>query len=97
MSLNDEVQRGQWATQILENSLWQEAIAHIDASLLEKMREHHSDPRACQEIALTKKVADLIFAFFADVRDTGKLAQIQLNTEREAEERKTRLRAIPGA
>lgn len=82
MQLEEEVRRAGKAREILENELWKEAIASIDASLLEKMAEYHSDMVACQEIALTKKISSLFVEYFEDIRETGKMAAIQIERER---------------
>ncbi len=94
---HEEIARGQRAKEILESDLWIEAMERIDNSLLFKMEEHHSDPKACQEIALTRVIKTHFVSFFAEIRETGKMAVIQLERERELEARKEKLKRVPGA
>ena len=82
MNRDQEIRRAEKAREILSNELWQEAVENIDRNLLAKMAEYHSDPAKCQEVALTKKISSLFVQFFQDIADTGKMAVIQLETER---------------
>lgn len=97
VNLRQESARGQEASNIVKSDLWNEAMDTIKRNLLSKMTEYHSDPKACQEIALTMVVVEKIEEYFKTLAETGQMADYQLNVEAEQEARKRKLQSIPGA
>ena len=77
-SLEQTAAIGNQAKQLLQSQMWTQAVERINLNLLEKMGQHHSDPIACQEIALTKKVTDNFVAYFEGIAEDGRVANYEL-------------------
>ena len=76
--LERESSRSIEAKVILDSPLWEEIVEKINESLLRKMAQEHNDKDKCQTIAIAKVIFDQIQNYLVDIRNTGKLADIEL-------------------
>lgn len=81
--LRTESERGEQARRILDNPLWAEAHAKWEADLSRELRRVAHNPEACQQVANLLIAGDKFRAFVEQVAQTGTLANIELNNQRE--------------
>jgi hypothetical protein len=80
--LQDAVNRGHRAKNILEDELFKEAAEHIDAECFRKFSEvHPTDVEALAQVAGIKYLHTKYKAFLTRAVQDGKLAQIEIERE----------------
>lgn len=83
MSLNDELTRGAWARQIIDNPIYQEAFDEVENGIIQKWKDCPiRDQQGAHELKLMLKLLGEVKQHIQTVFDTGKMAEIQTEQER---------------
>lgn len=86
MNLYEEVQQGYKAKELLENEIFKAAIENIRAGIVEKWRSCPiRDREGAHELKLLDKLLGDLEGYVKQVADSGKMAEIQLDSERKME------------
>ena len=86
--LIQESERGAKARAILEDRMVQEALASIEAGILDAWKKSPvRDSEGQAQLRLLYKCLSEFRAYFADALTSGKMANVQLNHERTLKER----------
>ena len=91
MSTSEELRRGERARQIVENEIYTDAIAAVKQGIFDKwVSAPLRDREGHHELKLMLKLLGELTGYIQTTMDTGKLAQMQLESER----RMTKLRSV---
>ena len=83
MDIHKESERGHAAKQLLDNEIYREAIASLRESIVTKRRNAPiRDREGAHELKLMDKLLTDIEGYIKTVADTGKMADIQLEKEK---------------
>ena len=86
MNVYEEDSRGRQATELLENSLFREAVDTLRQSLVDKwLSSPVRDIEGQHELRLMTKLLGDIEMYIANIAKTGKMAAIQLEQEQKVE------------
>lgn len=89
--LSDELRRGEQARQLLQNEIYQDAIAQVRQAIIDKwISAPMRDIEGQHELKLMLKLLGDVTGYLQTTMETGKMAQIQVESER----RMTRLKAV---
>ena len=89
--LSDELRRGEQARQLLQNEIYQDAIAQVRQAIIDKwISAPMRDIEGQHELKLMLKLLGDVTGYLQTTLETGKMAQIQVESER----RMTRLKAV---
>lgn len=81
--LSDELRRGEQARLLLENELYSEAVENVRRGIVDKWVSCPiRDREGAHELKLMLKVLDEVTGYIKTTMETGKLAAIQLESER---------------
>lgn len=91
MPLNEELRRGEQARQLIENELYQDAITNVKQAIIDKWQQAPlRDREGHHELKLMLKLMGDLTGYIQTTMETGKMAQIQLESER----RMTKLKSV---
>lgn len=91
MSFSDELRRGEQARQLLNNELYQDALAQVKQAIIDKwISAPMRDLEGQHELKLMLKLLGDLTGYIQTTLETGKMAQIQLESER----RMTKLKSV---
>jgi hypothetical protein len=86
MNVYEEDARGKQAADLLENSIYREAIDTLRQSLVDKWRSCPiRDKEGQHELKLMDKLVGDIEGYIANIAKTGKMAAIQLEQEQKVQ------------
>ena len=86
MSLKNELDRGELARRILDSQLYQEAVAEVEKSIINKWKSCPvRDIDGQHELKLMHKVLFEVTRYIETVLETGKMAEIQTQQEKKME------------
>lgn len=81
--LSDELRRGEQARLLLQNEIYADAIDKVRQGIVDKwVACPIRDREGAHELKLMLKVLDEITGYVKTTMETGKMAQIQLESER---------------
>lgn len=82
MDLHDEIARGAEAKKIIESPVYTQAFQSVRDAVTRKWRESPvSDTQGMYELKMMDKVLSLVHGYINDAMQTGKMAEIQLESE----------------
>lgn len=91
MSTSDELRRGEQARQLLQNELYVDAVTQVKQAIIDKWQQAPlRDREGHHELKLMLKLLGDLTGYIQTTMETGKMAQIQLETER----RMTKLKSV---
>lgn len=91
MSTDTELRRGEQARQLLQNELYVDAVAQVRQAIIDKwISAPMRDREGQHELKLMLKLLADLTGYIQTTLETGKMAQIQLDSER----RMAKLRAV---
>lgn len=91
MSASEELRRGEQARQLLQNELYQDAVTQVRQAIIDKwMQAPLRDREGHHELKIMLKLLGDLTGYIQTTLETGKLAQIQVESER----RMTKLKAV---
>lgn len=91
MNTSDELRRGEQARQLLQNELYVDAIEQVKQGIIDKWQQAPlRDREGHHELKLMLKLLGDLTGYIQTTMETGKMAQIQLETER----RMTQLKSV---
>lgn len=86
MSLSDELRRGEQARLLIENELYREAVEKVRQGIIDKwMDAPLRDREGHHELKIMLKLLGELTGYLNMTMETGKLARIQLDSERRME------------
>lgn len=89
--LSDELRRGEQARQLLNNELYQDAVAQVRQAIIDKwISAPMRDIEGQHELKLMLKLLGDLTGYIQTTLETGKMAQIQVESER----RMTKLKSV---
>lgn len=88
--IEEELRRGELARQLLNNELYAESFEMVKQAIVAKwVASSVTDREGHHELKLMLKAIDNVQHHIKTAVDTGKLAEIQLDTERRMDKMKT--------
>lgn len=91
MTPNEELRRGEQARQLLQNELYVDAVAQVKQAIIDKWQQAPlRDREGHHELKLMLKLLGDLTGYIQTTMETGKMAQIQLESDR----RMTKLKCV---
>lgn len=91
MSTSEELRRGEQARQLLQNELYQDAVTQVRQAIIDKwMQAPLRDREGHHELKIMLKLLGDLTGYIQTTMETGKMAQIQVESER----RMTKLKSV---
>ena len=91
MSLTDELRRGEQARLLLQNEMYVDAVTQVRQAIVDKWQQSPlRDREGHHELKLMLKLLGDLTGYIQTTMETGKMAQLQLESER----RMTKLKSV---
>lgn len=83
MTTSEELRRGEQARQLLQNELYVDSIEQVKQAIIDKWQQAPlRDREGHHELKLMLKLLGELTGYIQTTMETGKMAQIQLDSER---------------
>lgn len=91
MTPSEELRRGEQARQLLQNEMYVDAVAQVKQAIIDKWQQAPlRDREGHHELKLMLKLLGDLTGYIQTTMETGKMAQIQLESDR----RMTKLKSV---